>query len=176
MAAAVLPEKPGKPSPGRPGLGPRLLGILIVTAIVTTLVGALFSDPTTAGLGAVNAVCYAMLLPLQRRGHSNAVGLIAVCVLASTASYAMWVGYGVHDTATFILPVVVLIGGMTLARRYFVVLLGLIVAITIVIGVGEWFGWLRNDLYPLYNEVDLVVAPILLADQRSRHPERPGGP
>ncbi|MBN1610713.1 MAG: response regulator [Polyangiaceae bacterium] len=129
---------------------------------MTAVVGALFSDITTAGLGAVNAVCYALLIPLQRRGHTNVVGLTAVSVLAATAAFAMWMGDGIHDTATFILPVVVLIGGTMLARRYFVALLSLVVAVVIVVGAGELFHWLPNDRYPLYAAVDIVVAPILL--------------
>jgi two-component system cell cycle sensor histidine kinase/response regulator CckA len=148
--------------PGRPELASTLLRILTVTAIVTAVVGALFSDVTTAGLGAVNAVCYALLLPLQRRGHGNAVGLIAVSTLAATAAFAMWTGDGIHDTATFILPVVVLIGGTMLARRYFVALLSLVVAVVLVVGAGEWLDWLPNDRYPVQGAVDFVVAPILL--------------
>jgi PAS domain S-box-containing protein len=130
--------------------------------LVTAVVGTLFDDATTARLGAANAVCYALLVLLQRRGHTSLVGLGAVSALAATAAYAMWMGDGIHDTATFILPVVVLIGGTMLERRFFVLLLSLSVAVVVVVGVGEHQGWLHHDRYPMQSAVDLVVAPILL--------------
>ena len=101
----------------------------------------------------VSGVLSAVVMLVNSRGRvvAAATGFMILCVGVST--YLIATSEGIHDAALLIFPGVLVLASLTLPRRFYVVIAGLIVLVPVVIGALE----IRGTVVTPYSEHTDVV-------------------
>lgn len=123
-----------------------LLTLFFATALMTFAVVSFSSGLTTLVLliaMGIMALCYGML----RRGHLRLVGITILLLLLGMTISILVVGFGVHDPAILILPIIVIISGLVLTTRLFVLFTGLTVLSVGLIILLEVNGYVKNAVF-----------------------------
>ena len=129
-------------------------------AITTYLVGWWFSLTLTI----ISGIVFVGLLLLIREGrHLKLAGVTLLAITYLDTTFSILLGDGIHDTAVILYAVLVLIGGLLLTLRPYIVFVALIVAALITIGVLEIRGIVLNKFSGLTTYVELIILVIIVS-------------
>ena len=129
-------------------------------AITTYLVGWWFSLALTI----ISGIVFVGLLRLIREGrHLKLAGVTLLAITYLDTTFSILLGDGIHDTAVILYAVLVLIGGLLLTLRPYIVFVALIVAALITIGVLEIRGIVLNKFSGLTTYVELIILVIIVS-------------
>lgn len=83
---------------------------------------------------------------LNRRDKVDGANMLMLLSLLATVSALMWISEGLTDVAMLAYPVLLIMAGLLVTRRYFFTLLGLMMVYMVVLTLAtEAFGWRTNS-------------------------------
>ena len=94
-----------------------LLAVSVLTAISSVLMGH-FEVARALAVGALGPFAS---LCLTRRGHLRAAGLLGLLMSLGVLDYLLYISDGIHDIAVIAYPAMIVIAGLLLNKRAFVV-------------------------------------------------------
>ena len=114
---------------------------LLFAVVVYISKGIWFVLPPLFGGLAMMLVCQW----LNRRDKVDAANMLMLLSLLATVSALMWIAEGLQDVAMLAYPVLLIMAGLLVTRRYFFTLLGLMMLYMVVLTLAteEW-GWRAN--------------------------------
>ncbi len=74
---------------------------------------------------------------ISRKGYVIPAGILLICLLVFTAVFLMVSSEGIHDAALLTVPGILVLAALTVPRRLYVIIAGLIVVIPAVVGTLE---------------------------------------
>ena len=118
-----------------------VMGALLFAAVVYISKAIWYVLPPLCGGLAMMLVCQW----LNRRDKVDAANMLMLLSLLATVSALMWIAEGLQDVAMLAYPVLLIMAGLLVTRRYFFTLLGLMMAFMVVLTLAteEW-GWRTN--------------------------------
>lgn len=128
-----------------------MLNIILLTFLIATLVimlvmlwnGTLFTVVTLLATFVAIGFCYG----LMRRGYLQAAGVGALFVLLLTVGFILYAGFGVHDPAILLLPIVIIVAGLVLDTGFFMIFTGLSVLAVAFIILLEVNGFVEKAIF-----------------------------
>jgi len=155
------------------------LRVSITAGVVGAALGAAANLLSGKPRGALPlaALCAAGALAtwLLRRGRTRTAALVFLLALVATVQALLLVGYGIHDRAALLFPVIILVAALCLDRRLLLVTTGLLVlsalrvvrleqAGVLVTPFSERLGWLPLVDVTIILVVTAVAAHLLVAE------------
>jgi len=123
-------------------------------------------DRTHVVILAAAAILMSLVVVINARGRvvTAAAGFVLLCVSIST--YLIVTSEGIHDAALLVFPGVLVLASLTLPRRLYVVLAGLIVLVPVIVGILEIRGIIvtpYSDHTDVVGVMDITVILLLTA-------------
>jgi PAS domain S-box-containing protein len=138
------------------------ISLLLMSLFVLPVI--LLLDQTESALGLVGGMIILLFTVwLNQRGYTQSSSLILVLLVLAVGNYLLWVGQGIHDIATPVYALVLIIAGLLLSRKLYFLILSLVIVSADVVIVAELAGWISTRTRDFTNPSDtLIVSAILL--------------
>jgi len=140
-----------------------LLALLLAAgcAIAVTLITGLSGATQSIAISCVPAV---IAVWLNRRGDVHLAGFLTMLDMLGLATILLYRSDGLQDIAILMYPVVILVAGLLLRKRSFIVLTGLAILSLAWIAYGQSIGvvYLFDEVHRPYIFADLAFAAIIL--------------
>ncbi len=146
-----------------------LQAVLLFIALTTLIIAAitLFFPQTSASwrIALISFSVAVVSIWFNRRGNFAAATLLILLWLLGDATYTLYIGNGIHDTALLFFSAIVTLGGLLLRRRaYFILVMLAILAISWIIH-AEVNGWIVSPLSSKTDYGDIVMITAFLGAQ-----------
>lgn len=138
----------------------------ISSMVVVTTCIALFTYLVNGNWGIASVLTCIVLMMfacrwLSLRGNMDAASVLLLSSLTAGASTLMWISEGLQDTVFLTYPVILIMAGLLVSRRFFFLLLAVMLAYTIFLSLAtEVFGWRVNVV--MGNGFDLMRDALLI--------------
>jgi diguanylate cyclase (GGDEF)-like protein len=122
-----------------------ILSILIYASLgmflFVCITGILYGDYRL--IAATLLGCAGLIIPmgLLKRRHLQASSLFTTLIILVAVTFFATIGQGIHDLAIVSFPILLIFAGMVLARKYFLLVVGLMFVSIGWLFLGETFGW-----------------------------------
>ncbi len=139
------------------------LSLLAMALFALPIVWLLQSKQSAFGL-AGGIVFLFVTIWLNRRGYVQLSSLMLVVLVLVVGNFLLIVGQGIHDIATPIYALALIIAGLLLNRRLYFLIMCLVICSANLIILADLVGWIDTKTKQFTNPSDtLIVSAILLA-------------
>ncbi len=142
----------------------KILNLVLMIASLLSAINSYFATWLDAFLVSLfNFFVYLLLYSHLRKKHLKSATLITVFLLWVSITYLIYDGDGIHDVGMMAFPIILAIGSMLFNRFYYVTLSLLCLCSVLIIGVGEYFGFVTNKYTHDFQWGDLFTTLLLFA-------------
>ena len=108
-------------------------------------------------------LAFVLVTVLLRLDYPRLAGIVMLLALLAAVTQGISAGDGIHDVAIVVFPAVIIIGGLLLNSRFYVILSLLVIGCVTGIGFLELRGTITNKFSGSFEYHDVVVMVVILA-------------
>jgi hypothetical protein len=135
---------------------------LLLMVLFVMPVGVLIHEIEPAIGLAVGLIVLLFTIWLNQRGHVQLSSLILVLLVLAVGNYLLVVGQGIHDIATPVYALVLIIAGLFLNRKLYFLILGLVIFSVNMIILADLVGWIDTRTRQFTNYSDMLIVSTIL--------------
>ena len=124
-----------------------ILRTLVIVGILMSLIMFVFGHQLTTTILVVTLLVLFVCYGLMRRGHLRIVSIVVLLVLTLMVIVILYAGFGVHDPAIMMLPMIIIIAGLILDAWLFAAFTGLSVLVVGMIILMEVNGYVDDAIF-----------------------------